>query len=265
MYNHISKMADKFLAKITKEASQVETVTVGSKDPILMQYKDQIFKIIQKRYGQELGMQVIPFLGALKFIPDELFHKLLGKIDQVVLTIDRKTDTVLAISGIRKGYDHNRVQLFALKPMEKGMALSQAKAAKRAADQQIELLFSGNNYIELSVDLFEKVRRMYQLYKKSNPEGVDLYIYPAWAAARIMPGRNMRITEDGVIYEKRVHRAGTTAKKILIGSVPTLVGIKGYSSIEEASKEAKHIGKILQGRYGGGIKVKDFNPELWNT
>ena len=263
MYNRILKMADNFAAQIVKTAANVETVTVGAKDPILMKYKDQIFKIIQKRYGQELGMQIIPFLGALKFIPDELFHKLLGRIDQVLLTIDRDTDTVLAISGIRRGYDHNRVQLFALKPVEKGMALSQAKATKRAADQQIETLFSGNNYIELSMDLFTKVHRMYQLYKKSHPEGVSMYIYPAWAAARLMPGRRMHVTENGVIYEKKVHRANTIAQKILIGSTPVLAGVKGYSNIEEASQNARYAGKLLRGDYGGTIKVNDFDPELW--
>jgi len=260
VHQNVAKLANSFIKKL---ASNVETITVDAHDPLLMKYKDQIFKIIQKRYGQELGMQIIPFLGALKFIPDELFHKLLGKISQVVITIDRDTDTVLAISGIKQGHNNNRVQMFALKPME-GMKLSQVKAAKQAVDQQIERLFSGKNYMEFSLDLFEKAQKMYALYKKNHPDGVSMYIYPAWVAARVLPRRRIHITDNGVIYEKKVHRAGATAKKILIGSVPVLAGVTGYPTIEEASQNAKYVGKMLRGRYGGEITVTEFNPDLWD-
>ncbi len=257
---------DKFAEEFIKFAEAgVETITVGANDPILMKYKDQIFKIIQKRYGQDLNMQIIPFLGALKFIPDELFHKLLGNIDRVVLTIDRKTDSILAISGVKKHHGQDRVQLFALKPLEKGSLLGQAKATIAASDQQIEHIFSGNYFMESSLDLFEKIHRMYALYKKGHPDSkANLYIYPAYVSAMVLPGRKIRITDDGVIYEKMVHRAGTIAKKILVGSVPVISNINGYDTIEEASQHAKYQGKILQGNHGD-IKVMDFDPNLWKV
>jgi hypothetical protein len=242
------------LYKLEKQAAEgVETIRVKVNDPIVDKYHDQIKAILKQRYVKELGYARI--LDYFDFIDFDKFG-----IDEFILSIDTAEDKVIAVSGVD---DKFRVKLLALSRSDK--AVGNVKKNTKALFGQFEALFGGKeSYAEVTTDLFDKISRIYKLYRKSKDyTGAKIYIFPAEAAASLIPNRNMLVRDDGVVYQKRVVRAGTFANKVLIGNSLDFYGLKGYSTYEEASANAKYKGKLIKGTHWGSIEELYFDPELW--
>lgn len=245
---------EKLKELLTKQASSnIETITIDKSDPRLIEYKDQIFEIIKKRYADQLGM--FKWMLALKFMPPEFIQKL--KFDKITLTIDKNTNTVLAVSGINERDFMSRVRMFA---MPEGL---NAKSSLEAIKQQIDNLFKNKSYAELTVDLFDRLYKIVKLIKKMNPDfNQQIYIYPAYTAALVMPHRKMLVNENGISYEKKVHRADTVGHKVFISNVPEIYGVKGSENFDDLIPNTKYNGKLISSN-GYDIKIHDFNSELW--
>ena len=235
-----------------KFAANVTTKEFSKYSPEMEKYKDQIMDLLIQRYEQELGFKPVGS-SIEEYIPSILF-----------VTIDEDSDTVLSVSGVDQNYGTNRVKMFAAKPAQ---SLGGAKIMTNAAFQQLENLFSApNSFAELSFKLFEQFKKLYELYKKKhNGEApFELYYFPAEEAVKLIPRRKVLVSDDGVVYSKRVVGANTFTNKIVIGNSSNINGAIGYPSMEEASSSAKHKNKLIEGR-NGYVRILDFDPNLWGS
>lgn len=261
MTNNLFKLANKIHQKYAsifftniqniKYANNVITKEISKYSPEMEEYKDQILKIVEDRYVKELNYS--PGYGTIEeFLPETL-----------ILSINKDTNEVLAVSGMNHNYGANRVQMFSMKPTE---GMGSAKIMQSALFKQLEDIFSKpNSFGETSFKLFEQFMRMYNFYVKMNKgeKPFELYIFPASEAVKLIPRRKVKVSDDGVIYQKRVVGAGIFTEKLVIGNSPNINGAKGYPSYEEASSNAEHKGQLIEGKGGGYVKVHDFNPAFW--
>lgn len=72
----------------------------------------------------------------------------------------------------------------------------------------------------------------------------------------------MLVNENGITYEKKVHRADTVGHKVFISNVPEIHGVKGHETIDEVVSDTKYNGKLISSN-GYDIKVHDFDSKLW--
>lgn len=242
---------------VLKLASSVVTKELSKYSLELENYKEQIKELLLDRYQKELNF--IPGDGSLD--ADYVIEEMLP--EKIIISINSETDEVLSVSGFNTGYGANRMKVFAGKPT----SLANARMMKSAMFQQLEESFKKpQTFSEMSYDLFEKFEKLYNYYIKVN-EGrkpFDLYYLPAESAAMLIPGRNMKVKENGVVYEKMVHGASTIADKITISNSPNINGAIGYPTFEEASAAAKYKNKFIRGARGW-IKEMEFNPMFWGA
>ena len=194
--NQLLKFANIFY----KLAISIRTQSFDIDDPNILKYKDEIIDILRSRYVDELGYNVDKFNNLYT-----MDLSILG-IDKVNLSIDSESDRVVGVSAIdQKG----RVKFVAF---NKPKTLYDSKSQLLSSFDHIRELFGKNKiYAEVTVDLYDKITRLYNLYKKRNKDDdlTKIYIYPAESAAVIIPKRFLLVSDDGVKYQKRVVGANT--------------------------------------------------------
>lgn len=247
---YIKKISERYYS-LCSYAAQVITKEVGKYSPEMEKYKDQISKLLIERYQKELKYTPVGLTDTSdiidKLIPERLF-----------ISINPDTDEVLSVSGVNANYGANRAKMFASKPIE----LENMRMMRSAIFQQLEEVFKQpNTFTEISYTLFEQFERMYRNYTVVNKgkKPFDLYYLPAESVAKIIPHRKMLVSEDGVMYRKFVHGAGSWVRKITISNSPNINGAIGYPTFEEASQAAQYKNKFIRGKHGK-VEVLDYTP-----
>lgn len=220
----------------------MKTLRLNKNELLNSPHQEDIKKLLSDRYLKEL-----------KYKPDVELDLSILPFETLIITLD-EDDHVVSLSGI----DKDRIRLFAARESKN---LSDVKKHQNTLIQTFQ---TPNLYAELTWELYQKLLRVHQsIVKSSGQAPFQLYHYPAASAARILPRRKLKVSEDGVSYEKTVKGAGVIAKKILIGNAPEVKNQIGYLSYEEAMQAASHQNQLISADYNGSIKVFNFDPEMW--
>ena len=226
-------------------------INLTPNDANFSEYKEEILAILEDRYKKQLGYSTV--------MPDDLQEFLIKNyITKITITVDDLTNSVCAVSLLQdKGYNASKVKGFALK----SQALSEFSGKQLpAALFHLSSLFNNNSvFFEITETLFKILMSYFVRRKIKSP----IYVYPAEAVARILPKRKMLVSDDGVFYEKFVHGAHKTVKKIFIANVEAINGVRGYEGFKEAKRNSKYNGGLIIGLNGGQIRELDFDPAKW--
>jgi hypothetical protein len=222
--------------------NDIKTMEIIVGDETYNKYKKDIENILRERYEKELGYSLPK---------NTLEEMMLGK--QIIITIDNEIDEAVMVSGI----SGSRIKYIAMKKYknEEGKEIYKPKKMRKVISEQLKNIFNGQVYAEITEDLYNKLR----IFNKE----IDIFVYPAEAAAKIIPNRFMKVSNDGIKYSKRVVGAHTFANKLLIGSIENIKGVNGYKTIEEASKNALYKDKLIKGGYDGSVNVFEFDEKKW--